>query len=363
MNKLSDYILKYCSKEDIDYLIGIIGRVDGLDFNFNSSSARNILTDIKNENRFLTIFHNLYNRIVDEQIPISSEILSGIKVFDGGYFELTNRFSRLEDMANNNTVFSEDMMLDELKKRYSNLKRTLDNHPYREIASKVLEDRGVFSLNEEFDLEKGKIYPQDLNAVTVITPTQTISRFNSAKINDLLGSGNHDTNFREIVTSVYGRDFGAFGTSGQDIKIRYVNSARNPKSPFIITTEIPIRINSSQKKSLEILNEEIKKLELKTGINISINALIVDYDEGFHNAIPIEEKNNFDEVLKRVNVDDEFEYEDDIYLMGYPNNENHYNDSNFKLNESKEEFERLKDNYSSSNPNLRLVTDESIKTK
>lgn len=353
MNKLSDYIVKYCSDEDIDYLRKILRSETALDFNFNDKMARSVLTDMAGDMRFLSIFHKLFKVIINEQIPINGEILSGIKVFNEGYFELKKKFERIESKISNSRVLSESEVLNRLSERVSGLNVDLDSHPYREEALKVIKDKDTFSLREEFDLEKGRYYPTDLNAATLITPVQTVSRFNDTKVNGLVGSGNHDDNFRDITKAIYGKDFGLLGQSGQDIKIRYVNNVRNLDNPFMITVEIPIFINSSQKKSLELLNEEIKKFE-KT---ISVNAIIVDYDEGFHNALTIEDEVNLDAILSRVNVDDyhEVKYQD-AYLVGYVNNENHF-ECDYRLDVgSKEDYNNKKNNYYNSNPNLRVIS-------
>lgn len=355
MDKLSYYINNYCSRDDIDYLIGIIGKVEALDFNFNEKNAKNILSDMENDMKFLTIFHNLYDIIINEHIPINRDILSGLKELNEGYFELMKKYEKAEKKINDSKAFSLDRTLEELSKRLEKMSENLDGHPYKNTAFLVTSDRGKFSLSEEFSIENGKHYQTDLNAVTVITPSQTISRFNSTEVNGLMGSGYHDNNFREITRSVYGKDLGISGTSGQDIKIRYVNDIRK-QSPFMITLEVPIYINSSQKMSLEMLNEEIKKFEKSSGMNISINTIIVDYEDGFRNALPIEDDVNLDEALRKINVDDYHELkEEEIYLVGYPNNENHY-ESSFKLDVGvKREFEESKRRYTESNPNLRLV--------
>lgn len=356
MNKLSDYIYKYCDEDDINYLKKRIGNIEFLDF--NSDSARNILTNMREDKRFLTIFHKLYNTIIDDLIFISNDILGGIKILNQGYYSLMDKYDIIDEKRKSSEVFSDEQMKKSLHERLDALTEKVDAHPFKEEFIKVFNDRGKFSLREEFNIEKARFYPTDLNAASIITPSQTISRFNDTDVDGLVGSGNHDKNFREITRAVYGKNFGILGTSRQDIKIRYVNDVRDAEEPFLITVEIPIYINSSQKRSLELLNEEIKKFEKESGRDINVNTLIVDYDEGFHSAISLEDKVNLDETIRRINVDDSHVFtEKEVYLAGFPNDESHY-ESDYILNPPfKEQFEKIKEEYYKCNPNLTTVVD------
>lgn len=360
MNKLSYYISNYCDEDDINYLKKILGKIDALDFNFNDDAARNILNVMGRDERFLTIFHKLYNTIVNDLIFINNDILGGIIVFNQGYYSLLDRYDRIDLKRKNSEVFSDEQMKKSLHERLDKLTEKVDDHPFKEEFIKVFNDRGNFSLREEFNLEKGKFYPTDLNAASLITPSQTISRFNDAEVNGIVGSGSHDKNFREITRAVYGKNFGILGTSRQDIKIRYVNSVRDVEEPLLITVEIPIYINSSQKKSLELLNEEIKRFEKESEREVNVNTLIVDYDEGFHGAITIEDEVNLDAAINSVNVDDSHVFsEKEVYLAGFPNDESHY-ESNYVL-DFKKVYDKTRDVYLQSNPNLTIVSNSKSK--
>ena len=197
--------------------------------------------------------------------------------------------------------------------------------------------KDIFSIDEQFNYENGLRYgnassgDDGLNAVGVITPTQTICRFNDTTVNGLMGSGYHMDNYDDIILDIYGDE-----KVGQDIMMFFVNEL-NPKiheygGDYWISLFVPIPINSSQKKSLENLNKEIKDYEKRTGENILVGSVLRDYWTEPYETYPVKDSNNLDELLNKVIVDDDFifPYEEEN-IIGYPNNENHYNDSNFKL--------------------------------
>lgn len=206
------------------------------------------------------------------------------------------------------------------------------NHPFKDIAIKVFEERDNFSLSEEFNLEKAKSYNKDLNAVTIITPTQTVSRFNDTSENGLVGSGHHSKNIREIIAAIYGN----FLDTGQDIIIRYINCSNNCKNPLRLYIEIPSKINMSQVNALTFLNDEIKKIENETKIQINCNSVsIIPMPAPIYKSYKnlVENETNLDKIIENILASQSFssDFKKELCLISYPNNENHFNDSSFKI--------------------------------
>lgn len=207
-----------------------------------------------------------------------------------------------------------------------------DNHSYSMEYRKIADSIPRFSLNEMFSYENSKKCPYEINGVTLITPTRTISVFCRSYYDNIYGTGHHDPRFSEISKAVYCRNF-ENAQSGSDIQIRYVNKpAQNKHHTVIVMVEVPYPINSSQLRSLEYLNDEIKKYENDRKVTFEVDVGIRDCFENIHNNYDIKASNNLDLLLQNVTVNNDLKNSvEQRYRLGYPNYENHYNDSEYKL--------------------------------
>ena len=296
-NSFSNLILKYVPEDEIRYLESILGSIDTFNYFTDEAQVRSVINDLSYLDDFFTVIHNFNDKLddamFDEDLQVSEDILQALGIFEDHYYKLKN-------------------------------------------ASRDLEyDLGKFSLDEEFNFEEGKKYQYDLNAVTVITPSSTLSRFNDNSENGLEGSGHHDENVLEIIRAVYGDNARNMRETGQDIVIRYINRAsKNTQESFMMTVEIPSKINSSQKASLQNLNDEIKKFEARTGQRIVIHSSIIDYEDNRKIVDVVEDDENLDAILSKVVVSDSInlKYQELYsYDFEYPNAVNHYNDSYYRL--------------------------------
>lgn len=296
-NSFSNLILKYVPEDEIRYLESVLGSIDSFNYFTDETQVKSVINDISYLDDFFTIIHNFHDKLddamFDEDLQVSEDILQALGIFEDHYYKLKN-------------------------------------------ASRDLKyDLGKFSLDEEFNFEEGKKYQYDLNAVTVITPSSTLSRFNDNSENGLEGSGHHDENVLEIIRAVYGDNARNMRETGQDIVIRYINRAsKNTQEPFMMTVEIPSKINSSQKASLQNLNDEIKRFEVRTGQKIVIHSSIIDYEDNRKIVDVVEYDENLDAILNKVMVSDSIslKYEELYsYDFEYPNAVNHYNDSYYRL--------------------------------
>lgn len=203
----------------------------------------------------------------------------------------------------------------------------MDKELYQECVKQVLNDRDQFSLNEEFNSDYDNI-----NAVTLITPTQTVSRFNDNKVG--FGSGDHSKNLQTILYSVYGKSF-YFENSYQDIRISYINKLKSDGIPLEIIMFFPPIITNSQIKSLININKEIKNCE-------QINNCVIDIFIDMNGSSLGKVGNNLDEFLYKlqnnsynIKIVDNYELTNqELGMVGYPNEENHYNNSPFKIKQS-----------------------------
>ena len=289
-------------------------------------------------------FHELYQRIQNENITTNETFVDFLKKVDEKYNDLVTDNEQYQQLHSNSQILSNEQMEIELSERIKGItpaSEVSSSYEFHDTVKSISSEMGRFSLDEVFDLENASHYSQGLNAVTVITPSQTISRFNDTSEGGNIGSGHHDDNFREIVQAIYGEQYTYNGTSGQDIKIRYANESRNGKILYLMTVDIPVTINSSQYYALKSLNEEIKAFNERTGQSISVNAAVWDHENSNLREVS-EDVSTLDEILGLVTVNDSIspKYEEQYYF-GTANNENHFNDSNFKL------FPSLSDNIES----------------
>lgn len=193
-------------------------------------------------------------------------------------------------------------------------------------TNKILLDRDKFSLNEQFSLDYDNI-----NAVTLITPTQTISCFTDIEKNKF-GSGNHAKKMSEILYAIYEEKF-ENNNNHQDIRIEYTNFDYDPVPFCQILIRLPKVINLSQYKSLCHFNIEIMKLQAIK------NNLIKIYIGNEEKTLGRKLLNINDILLDLVDhkilgtiVDNNHEFKyPEKHIIGYPNKENHYNDSEFTV--------------------------------
>lgn len=324
-----DLLKKYESNDSIEYLRKVFGSDKFINDIF--TSARGIEYAIDNMNldyKTYEIFHNIYIKVVDDK-SIDNTLLNCLTILESYYKPLRKSIDCQEQIKNSSKKLNYNdvafQLSERIRKMYS-IENLPINYEFYDIATDISRDIKEYSLDKQYNLESATSYKQGFNSVTVITPTQTISRFNDKSVNGLTGSGHHDPNFDQIVETVYGKRV-LNSKSGQDILIKHVaQNGANNQVEFKMLIDMPYVINSTQFESLRNLNEEIKNIESKTGIIFEINASLTDYDNRNFSKY-VENKSNLDEILKTVAVDDtkEKKYKE-VCFLGYSNLENHYND-------------------------------------
>lgn len=324
-----DLLKKYESNDSINYLIRVFGSEKFVIDLFSSTMGIKYAIDNMNlEFRFYEICHNIYTKIQDDK-TIDNTMLNCLIILDSYYKGLKKPILQAEKVKNNSIKLSHNDVVFKLNERIRHMHtiKTLPfNYKYYNIAQNIINDMKEYSIDKQYNLVSAYNYKEGLNSVTVITPTQTISRFNDESVNGLKGSGYHDANFDQIVETVYGRQF-LNSQSGQDIRIRHISEINSSNLiDFIITVDMPYVINSTQFESLKNLNEKIKKIKNKLNTNFQVHVVLTDFEN--RNFVKfVENKTNFDEVLDVVAVDDiqDIKYKE-VCFLGYSNLENHYDD-------------------------------------
>lgn len=288
--------------------------------------------DSKLLDRIDTIFNN--DRIFDEFIlNINSTDL--LKVFHLIYKDVKRENIYFGNSISKKLERLSNKYIQSVHKKYIPL-NILDNlddkHSYSKEYSIIAEEIPLFSLKEAFSYENSKKYCRELNGVTLITPTRTISTFCEKFYDDVYGTGFHDKRLSQISRAIYCKNF-ENAQSGSDIQIRYVNKpAENKHHTISVMIEVPYPINSSQLKSLEYLNEEIKKYHNDKKVTFEVDCAIRDYFNNVNNNYDIKTSDSLDLLFQNITVDNNFKtLNEQKYRLGYPNYENHYNDSNYKL--------------------------------
>lgn len=208
--------------------------------------------------------------------------------------------------------------------RISNMKRIDDidsfDKYYKDIKA-VIKESSFFSLDEQYMNFEGDDLAYQLNGVCVITPSQTICRYNSVDEDGRYGLGYHEDNFKGILRSVYGRDF-KDNFSGQDIIIRFVNSSFRKDQYRAMTIEIPLTINSSQLYALIKFNNELKKLSgLNSELYIDLCVAKSDKTE-YCSSSKIK---NLDKILPNLIIDDYVDYQSkEEFFVGQNNFESSF---------------------------------------
>ena len=293
----------------------LIGKIDDklltkIDTVFNNDKLFEDFLDNLNNSELLKVFDSINRNIKKNSINVGSNIVKNLD-------RLSLKYIR------------------QVHSKYipSNILDHLDNkHTYAMEYRKIADGIPLFSLDEAFSYENSKKCPYELNSVTLITPTRTISVFCGSYYDNIYGTGHHDPRFSEISKAVYCRNF-ENAQSGSDIKIRYINKpAQDKYHEVVVIVEVPYPINSSQLRSLEYLNEEIKKYENNKKVILKVDVGIRDCFENIHNNFNMKTSTNLDLLLQNVTVNDNIKNSvEQRYRLGYPNYENHYNDSNYKL--------------------------------
>ncbi len=324
-----DLLKKYESNDSINYLIRVFGSEKFINDIFtNTQGIKYAIDNMNLDYKTYEIFHNVYIKIQNDN-TINNTILNCLIILDSYYEGLNKSIVIAKEVKKNSIKLEHSDIVFKLDERIRGMYRIYNlpiDYKFYNTAIDVSNDIKEYSLNKQYNLESATDYKQGFNSVTVITPTQTISRFNDKSVNGLTGSGHHDPNFDQIIEAVYGRKI-LNSKTGQDILIKHVAQiGTNNQIEFKILIDMPYVINSTQFESLRNLNEEIKSIEAKTGIIFEINTSLTDY-ENREFIIPVENKANLDEVLNIVTIDDmkEEKYKE-VCFLGYSNLENHYND-------------------------------------
>ena len=293
----------------------LVGKIDSkllekIDIVFSSDRVFNEFLISVNNPDLLRIFHLVYKDVKKGNIYVGTSVSKKLE-------KLSNKYIK------------------SVHQRYipTNILDYLDNkHSYLKEYSIVAEEIPLFSLGEAFSYENSKKYSRELNGVTLITPTRTISAFCEKFYDDVYGTGFHDKRFSQISKAIYCRNF-ENAQSGSDIQIRYINKPVVNKHHIIqIMIEVPYPINSSQLKSLEFLNEEIKEYHNDKRVTFEVDCAIRDYVNNVNNNYDIKTSDSLDLLFQSIVVDNNYKaLNEQRYRLGYPNYENHYNDSNYKL--------------------------------
>lgn len=293
----------------------------------------------------------LSGKIDDKLLTKIDTVFNNDRLFDNflnnlNSFELLKLFDSINKSIKKNSVnvgINIIKNLDKLSLKYirlvhskyipSNILDHLDNnHSYAMEYRKIADGIPLFSLDEAFSYKNSKKYPYELNGVTLITPTRTISVFCGSYYDNIYGTGHHDPRFSEISKAVYCRNF-KNAQSGSDVQIRYINKpAENNHHIIQVIAEVPYPINSSQLKSLEYLNDEIKKYKNDKRVTFKVDGAIRDHFYDNNNNFNIKTSDSLDLLIQNITVDNSFKNSNEQkYRLGYPNYENHYNDGNYKL--------------------------------
>lgn len=260
-------------------------------------------------NRFL--FRDVYNTYLDmckNNIEFDSSIMRKIIIMSTIY----TRSLKNDEIPNKIRPIEKEKEV--IQNKILNMRTISDIDSfdrYYKTMKSVTEEALDFTLEEQYKTFDGDEEVYELNGVSVITPSQTVSRYNAKSMYGEYGVGYHEDNFKDIFGSIYGRDFNN-NYSGQDIKIRFVNSSYKGNQYREMTIEVPLPINSSQLVSLSNLNRDLKVLQ-KGGIEVNIDLSIIDKDgfEYYNNRFK-----DLDKILPNLIIDDyiDYEYEEEFFV-------------------------------------------------
>ena len=254
------------------------------------------------ENRFLLRdVYNLYSYMSLNGITFDNDIMRKIIIMSNIY----SNFFKNEEIPS--AIAPTYEAKEKIKNIIFNMKTINDIDSfdrYYKIMKSVIIGSDIFDLEEQYKDFNFDDDVHELNGVCIITPSQTIAKYNGISNNDEHGYSYHDDNFKDIICSVYGRTF-EYNYSGQDIKIRFINTSYRNQQYKEMTLEIPIIINSSQLAALTNLNNDLKRI-LDMGLDINIELSIIKEDglEYFNGKF-----NNLDKILPNLIINDYVNYQ------------------------------------------------------
>lgn len=265
-------------------------------------------------------FHRIYLKLLEDSKDYE---IGRLKKISDKYLKIVDRINEYNNKGNFNR-FDEEVKHVPLINKY-----ILTNIP--------------FSLNELFSLNSLlKFDDKRLCGVCLITQIQTVCVYNDDKFGHI-GSGLHNDSFHNIMKAIYEEEFKdeygiKYNDTGQDVKVSFSSGIVNTKDGdfqrIVVLVDVPIPIRSSQKKSLEILNEELKRYQMDNNIEIEVSSNLANYYDDFF--VEFDSRNNLDEVLEYAVISDDHKFEySDKSIIGFKNGENHFNDSSFKLDQRK----------------------------
>lgn len=274
----------------------------------NNEMFDEVIHNIKNNRLLFKEVHYKYIFMRNNKIIFDEVIMRKIIIMHIIYLGI------LKEDELNSKVLPIDIVEEKVKNKILSMK-TIDDidsfYKYYRDMCNVINDSSVFSLEEQYKNLLDDSLPNELNGVALITPVQTISRYNSSSVTGEYGTGYHEDNFNDILHCIYGREFEC-NYSGQDIKVRFVNFVFKNSQFREMTLEIPLPINSSQKASLISLDESIKKL-INRGIEVNIEVSIIqDNGTTYYN----EQCETLDEVLDLLVINDfiDYEYTEEFFI-------------------------------------------------
>ena len=298
LNELYDYII---SNYDLDYLKS----------NYNCS-LKDYLTyglDYRyiDDIYILKMFHDIYLEVRE---LFDSSFLSEIKKISDKYLFLINRIYEYKE---SNSYIR------------SNFDITHEPFVDNECINYVKQSCDSFSLSEFFNPNNFK---RHFCGVCLISKIQTVCMFNDDSFG-YIGSGYHKDSFHDIIKAIYCEKFvDDIGRkcceTGQDIKIGFSTGnvfSNNGLSELIrVIVDVPVPINTSQLKSLELLNDELK--EYKKDYNVEISAAIINYyDEDFF--LEFDRCTDLEDIFEWCIVSDDYKSEyEDKKIIGFINGEN-----------------------------------------
>lgn len=259
-------------------------------------------------------FHNIYLKLLEQSKDYEIDIL---KEISDKYLSIIGKLKEYNEKGKFKKL-NEEVIHEPLVSRYN-----LSNIP--------------FCLDELFSLDSLlKFEDKRLCGVCLITQIQTVCVYNDDKCGHI-GSGLHSDSFHNIIKAAYEEEFTdeygiKYTDTGQDIKISFFNSLMNTKDGdaqrIVVLVDVPVPIRSYQKKSLKILNEELKRYQKDNNIEIEISSSLINYYDDFF--VEFDCRNNLDEVLNYAVISDDYSFEySDKKIIGFINGENHFNDSSF----------------------------------
>ena len=289
----------------------------------NEEEYRNVMTKVRENKLLFRAIHIELERINNNNIKISDELLSKLKSMNFFYNTIFTEEDFKENIESNELPYEIVKQMQEKRISKMNHKDTIND-----FVKKVVEEKEQFMLIDNF--KKNEEANDEINSVSVITPSQIISRYNASSDDGQKGIGSHEENFLEILYSVYDKKFDDIFTY-QDLLIRYVSSTFKGNQSIFVTLYIPKIINSTQKIALIELDKQISECMSETGMDVAFSAQVVEPNLPLDKTIVYELK-KLSDILKIISVDDiyTFPYEEKNFV-GDSNLDFSYSKSNKKI--------------------------------